>query len=65
MKEAAELLDDDAPPLFVGDVFDKNAPNVEDLPVYKVQSSNLDKVVDTCGRQMLSDRVVNLELTFN
>ena len=45
MKEAAELLDDDAPPLFVGDVFDKNAPNVEDLPVYKVQSSNLDQVV--------------------
>ena len=58
MKEAAELLDDDAPPLFVGDVFDKNAPNVEDLPVYKAQSSNLDQVIPryygwVIGRQYL------------
>ena len=45
IKEASELLDKDGLPLYVGDVYDKNVPKIEGLPVYSVQSSNLDQVV--------------------
>ena len=45
LKEAAELLDKDAPPLYVGDVYDKNVPKVEGISVVFVQSSNHAEVV--------------------
>jgi hypothetical protein len=45
LKEAAELLDKDALPLYVGDVCDKNVPKVEGLSAVFVQSSNLNEVV--------------------
>ena len=45
VKEAAELLDKDALPLFVGDTADDMAPKVKDLNVFYVQSTNLADVV--------------------